>query len=57
MWKSLSLLKRFSCEVKNLAEFDKATKGKDYYVLQFSAPWCNPCKQIAPVIYKKQQES
>lgn len=26
-------------------------------MVQFSAPWCNPCKQLAPVLYKKQQES
>ena len=56
-FRNFNLLKRFYAEVKNMAQFEKAIQGKDHYVVQFSAAWCNPCKQMAPILTKKQQES
>ena len=55
--RNLSVLKRFYVEVKNMTEFENATRGKDAYVVQFTAAWCGPCKQLAPVLISKQEKS
>ena len=51
--RSIKALRRGFIEVKSAKEFEEATKDKTQYIIQFTAKWCGPCKQLAPVLYKK----
>ena len=51
--RTIQALRRGFIEVKSLKEFEEATKNKNQYIIQFSAKWCGPCKQLNPILYKK----
>ena len=37
-------------------DFDTKIKNEDISVVQFSASWCGPCKQLVPVMTKLSEE-
>ena len=37
-------------------DFDSKIKNEDISVLQFSASWCGPCKQLVPIMTKLSED-
>jgi len=37
-------------------DFDNKIKNENISVVQFSAAWCNPCKQLVPIMTKLSDE-
>lgn len=43
--------------IKNMQEYKDLSKQHKNYILNFSAGWCGPCKQMAPILSKKEDQS
>ena len=48
----LSISKRVH-RIKNMQEYQNLSKQLKNYILNFRAGWCDPCKQMAPILSKK----
>lgn len=51
--RSIQTLRRGLIEVKSFKEFEEVTKDKNQYIVQLTAKWCGPCKQLSPILTKK----
>jgi thioredoxin 1 len=38
------------------SEFENRLKSSEYVIIDFSSPWCAPCKKVPPILEKVTEE-